>query len=58
MGAFCAFLGFILLIPIVIVAAVLLFGAGAGTITKIFTGEVLLVAGIIFVFTLINKIFR
>ena len=58
MGFLCTILGFILLIPVVIVAAALLLGAGAGVITRVFTGEFLLIVGVILVFTLIKKIFK
>lgn len=51
-------LGAILLIPIVIVAAVLLLGAGAGLITRVFTLEFLGIVVVILIFVLIKKIFK
>lgn len=51
-------LAFILLIPIVLVAAVLLLGAGAGLITRIFSIEMLGIVIVVLVFTLIKKIFK
>ena len=51
-------LGFILLIPIVIVAAVLLLGTGAGLITRFFTLEMAGIVVVILIFVLIKKIFK
>jgi hypothetical protein len=54
----CAIFGFILLIPVVIVAAVLLLGAGAGLITRIFSVEVFGAAIIVLLFMFIKRLFK
>ena len=53
-----AIFGFILLIPVVIVAAVLLLGAGAGLITRIFSMEVFIIVGIVLLVMLAKRLFR
>jgi hypothetical protein len=50
--------GFILLIPVVIVAAVLLLGAGAGIITRIFSIEMIGIAAVVLLLMLVKKIFK
>ena len=55
MSIILAILGFILLIPVVIVAATLLLGVGAGLITRVFTIEILIVVGIILLFMVAKK---
>lgn len=53
-----AVLGAILLIPVVIVAATLLLGVGAGLITRFFTLEMAGIVIVILIFVLIKKIFK
>lgn len=58
MNIVLAIFGFILLIPVVLVAAVLLLGAGAGIITRIFSIEVLTIVGIVLLIMLAKRLFR
>lgn len=58
MKIICAIFGFVLAIPVVLVAAVLMLGAGAGIITRVFSVEVIGAAVIILLFMLVKRLFK